>query len=80
MLRETGPKGVSSYGWQECLLDFQQNTVSMWMDDVGFVDQVENPKASKVAGKTGYAVVEGPGNNYTQCLIGDVVDEVELSW
>jgi len=65
MLRETGPKGVSSYGWQECLLDFQQNTVSMWMDDVGFVDQVENPKASKVAGKTGYAVVEGPGNNYT---------------
>ncbi len=65
MLRETGPKGVSSYGWQECLLDFQQNTVSMWMDDVGFVDQVENPKVSKVAGKTGYAVVEGPGNNYT---------------
>jgi multiple sugar transport system substrate-binding protein len=65
MLRETGPKGVSSYGWQECLLDFQQNTVSMWMDDVGFVDQVENPKVSKVAGKAGYAVVEGPGNTYT---------------
>ncbi|HWU36069.1 MAG TPA: sugar ABC transporter substrate-binding protein [Candidatus Acidoferrum sp.] len=65
MLRDSGPKGVSSYGWQECLLDFQQNTVAMWMDDVGFVSEVENPKTSKLAGKTGYAVVEGPGTTYT---------------
>jgi ABC-type glycerol-3-phosphate transport system substrate-binding protein len=61
LLRNYGPKGVASYGWQECLSDFQQGAVSMWLDDPVFVSSVEDPTLSKVAGKTGYAVVEGPG-------------------
>lgn len=60
LLREYGPKGVASYGWNECLADFQQGTVAMWLDDPVFAAQVEDPAQSKVVGKTGYAVVEGP--------------------
>jgi multiple sugar transport system substrate-binding protein len=61
LLRNYGPKGVASYGWQECLADLQQAAVSMWLDDPVFVSSVEDPALSKVAGKTGYTVVEGPG-------------------
>lgn len=64
LLRDSGPKGIASYGYQESLLDFQQGAVAMFMDDVGLVSSIEDSKQSKVVGKTGYAMVEGPGDRY----------------
>jgi ABC-type glycerol-3-phosphate transport system substrate-binding protein len=64
MLQDYGPQGIASYSWQECQTDFQQGWLSMWMDDAVFVSNVEDPKQSKVVGRAGYHVVEGPGNLY----------------
>jgi ABC-type glycerol-3-phosphate transport system substrate-binding protein len=64
MLQNSGPKGIASYGWQECLLDFQQGAAAMWLDSIAWMPAVEDPKQSKIVGKVGYSVVEGPGNRY----------------
>ena len=64
MLQSSGPKGIASYGWQECLLDFQQGAVAMWLDSIVWLAAMEDPKQSKIVGKVGYSVVEGPGNRY----------------
>jgi len=64
MLRNFGPMGIASYGWQECLLDFQQGAVAMWLDSIVWLAAMEDPKQSKIVGKVGYSVVEGPGNRY----------------
>ena len=65
LLMNYGPSGITSYGWQEALLAFQQGRVAMFMDASPFSPQIEDPEASDVAGDVGYAVVEGEGDDFT---------------
>lgn len=62
LLREAGPQGASSNGFNENLVLFQQGKCGMWMDASVAASFVSNPKDSKVADKVGFALspnVEG---------------------
>ena len=55
------PPDTLNYGWNEAQAALQQGHVFMgllWSDQAPFL---EDPKASKVAGKIGYALI--PSNN-----------------
>ena len=55
LAREFGPAGIENYTWYECLSDFQQGKAPMYLDMSVFMSQIEDPEASAVAGKVGYA-------------------------
>jgi multiple sugar transport system substrate-binding protein len=65
MLNNFGPPGISSYGWQEALLSFQQGKAAMMVDASAFGSKVEDPSQSKVSGNVGYAVLDGRGDKTT---------------
>ncbi len=67
-LSKGGPKGIEAYGFDTCLADFQQGKLSMWLDDGVFVSDLENPDASKVVGKVGYAAMECAPVNPDNCV------------
>lgn len=53
--REYGPVGIANYTWYECVSDFQQGKAPMFLDMSVFMSQFEDPEASTVVGKVGYA-------------------------
>ncbi len=55
LARLYGPAGIENYTWYECVSDFQQGKVPMYLDMSVFMSQFEDPTASTVAGKVGYA-------------------------
>ncbi|MGI6776799.1 MAG: ABC transporter substrate-binding protein [Acetivibrionales bacterium] len=57
LLKDCGPTGVVNYTWYEALTDFQQGKAAHFIDSSGFMELLENPEKSAVAGKVGYALM-----------------------
>ena len=56
LMKENGPPGASSNGFNENLALFQTGKCGMWIDATVAASFVTNPKDSKVADKVGYAL------------------------
>ncbi|MBP2566260.1 sorbitol/mannitol transport system substrate-binding protein [Agrobacterium tumefaciens] len=56
LMKDAGPSGVSSNGFNENLTLFQQGKCGMWIDATVAASFVSNPKDSTVADKVGYAL------------------------
>ncbi|MBI5160302.1 MAG: sugar ABC transporter substrate-binding protein [Micrococcales bacterium] len=55
LVRDAGEADPVSFGFTECLNNFSQGKSAMWVDATSAAGSVEDPKASPVAGKVGYA-------------------------
>ncbi|GAA2490983.1 sugar ABC transporter substrate-binding protein [Winogradskya consettensis] len=55
LVKNYGEKGAAQAGFTECLNTFGQGQAAMWYDATSAAGTLEDPKASKVAGKVGYA-------------------------
>jgi sorbitol/mannitol transport system substrate-binding protein len=56
LMKDAGPEGASSNGFNENLTLFQQGKCGMWIDATVAASFVSDPKNSKVADKVGYAI------------------------
>lgn len=56
LMKDAGPQGASSNGFNENLTLFQQGKCGMWIDATVAASFVSNPKDSTVADKVGYAI------------------------
>ncbi|GHD06952.1 ABC transporter substrate-binding protein [Tianweitania populi] len=56
LMKDAGPSGASSNGFNENLTLFQQGQCGMWMDATVAASFVADPKNSTVADKVGYAI------------------------
>jgi sorbitol/mannitol transport system substrate-binding protein len=54
LVRRYGEPGASQAGFTECLNTFGQGKAAMWYDATSAAGTLEDPSASKVAGKVGY--------------------------
>ncbi len=54
LVRAHGEPGASQAGFTECLNAMSQSKVAMWYDATSGAGSLEDPNASKVAGKVGY--------------------------
>jgi sorbitol/mannitol transport system substrate-binding protein len=54
LVRNHGQAGAAQSGFTECLNTFGQGKAAMWYDATSAAGTLEDPKASKVAGKVGY--------------------------
>lgn len=70
ILTKAGPNGIASYNYTECLADFQQGKLGLWLDDASLEASVEDPAASTVVGKVGYSVISCPAINPDHCVSG----------
>ncbi|WFR94669.1 ABC transporter substrate-binding protein [Rhizobium tumorigenes] len=61
MLKEDGPPGASSNGFNENLALFQTGKCGMWIDATVAASFVSDPKQSKVADKVGFALAPDNG-------------------
>jgi len=55
MLQKYGEPGAPEDGFSECASLYGQGDAAMWYDATSAVGVIEDPQASKVAGKNGYA-------------------------
>jgi polyol transport system substrate-binding protein len=55
LVKNYGEKGAPQAGFTECLNTFSQGKAAMWYDATSAAGTLEDPSASKVAGKVGYA-------------------------
>jgi sorbitol/mannitol transport system substrate-binding protein len=55
LIRQHGEAGAPQAGFTECLNNFSQGKAAMWYDATSAAGTLEDPSASKVAGKVGYA-------------------------
>ena len=62
LMKDAGPEGASSNGFNENLTLFQQGKCGMWIDATVAASFVSDPKNSTVAGKVGYAIFPDTGN------------------
>ncbi|MER2533611.1 MAG: sugar ABC transporter substrate-binding protein [Rhizobiaceae bacterium] len=62
VMKDAGPEGASSNGFNENLTLFQQGKCGMWIDATVAASFVSNPKDSTVADKVGYAIFPDTGN------------------
>src|SRR6201991_2931693 len=66
LLTKSAPPGVAGFNWMESMASFTQGRAAMWIDASGWAPPIEDPNASRVVGKTGYAVVPaGPKGQYS---------------
>jgi sorbitol/mannitol transport system substrate-binding protein len=61
LMKDAGPQGASSNGFNENLALFQQGKCGMWIDATVAGSFVSDPKASTVADKVGYALAPDMG-------------------
>jgi sorbitol/mannitol transport system substrate-binding protein len=61
LMKEAGPDGASSNGFNENLALFQQGKCGMWIDATVAASFVSDPKNSTVADKVGYALAPDNG-------------------
>jgi sorbitol/mannitol transport system substrate-binding protein len=61
LMKDAGPKGASSNGFNENLALFQTGKCGMWIDATVAASFVTNPKDSKFADKVGYALAPDNG-------------------
>src|SRR6476619_6318847 len=65
-LTKTAPPGVAGFNWMASMASFTQGRSAMWIDGVGWAPPIEDPNASRVVGKIGYALVPaGPKGQYS---------------
>ena len=64
LLTKYGPPGIAGYSWQESQLAMQQGKAAMWLDVAQLGPQLEDPSQSKIAGKVGYSIIRGDGDNW----------------
>ncbi|WP_461002864.1 ABC transporter substrate-binding protein [Streptomonospora sediminis] len=55
LVREHGQPGAANSGFGDCLTRYSQGHTAMFYDATAMVSTVEDPDASKIAGKSGYA-------------------------
>ena len=55
LVKNYGESGAPQAGFTECLNTFSQGKAAMWYDATSAAGTLEDPSASKVAGKVGYA-------------------------
>jgi ABC-type glycerol-3-phosphate transport system substrate-binding protein len=67
ILKNSAPKGISTYLVTNCLQDFQQGRVAMWQDDSGTIPSVLDPAQSKVANDTAFWAMPCPSVNPDHC-------------
>jgi multiple sugar transport system substrate-binding protein len=79
LLTKTAPPGVAGFNWMESMASLTQGRAAMWIDGVGWAPPVEDPNASRVVGKIGYAVVPaGPKGQYS-ATYGDGIGVTQAS-
>ena len=61
LIKEAGPPGASSNGYNENLALFNAGKCGMWIDGTIAASSVTNPKDSKVADKVGFALAPNKG-------------------
>jgi len=61
LMKDAGPSGASSNGFNENLALFQQGKCGMWIDATVAASFVSNPNDSTVADKVGYALAPDTG-------------------
>lgn len=61
LMKEAGPPGASSNGFNENLALFNSGKCAMWIDATVAASFVTNPKDSKVADKVGFALAPNTG-------------------
>ncbi len=61
LMKDAGPQGASSNGFNENLALFQQGKCGMWIDATVAASFVSDPKASQVADKVAYALAPDTG-------------------
>jgi len=61
LMKDAGPKGASSNGFNENLALFQTGKCGMWLDATVAASFVTNPKGSQVADKVGFALAPDNG-------------------
>jgi sorbitol/mannitol transport system substrate-binding protein len=61
LMKDAGPPGASSNGFNENLALFQSGKCGMWIDATVAASFVTNPKDSKVADKVGFALAPDTG-------------------
>lgn len=64
-LTKYAPQGIASYGFQEAQLAMQQGKAAMWIDVASLGPALEDPSVSSIAGKVGYHVLQGAGDDFT---------------
>ncbi len=79
LLTKTAPPGTAGFNWMESMASLTQGRSAMWIDGVGWAPPVEDPNASRVAGKIGYALVPaGPKGSYS-ATYGDGIGITQAS-
>jgi sorbitol/mannitol transport system substrate-binding protein len=70
LMKDAGPEGASSNGFNENLTLFQQGKCGMWIDATVAASFVSDPKNSTVADKVGFAIFPSKGgvNNHGNWL------------
>jgi sorbitol/mannitol transport system substrate-binding protein len=54
LVKSAGEPGAPNAGFSECLTAYSQGDAAMWYDATSAATSLEDPKVSKVVGKTGY--------------------------
>jgi sorbitol/mannitol transport system substrate-binding protein len=54
LIKDAGEPGAPNAGFSECLTAYGQGKAAMWYDATSAATSLEDPKVSKVVGKTGY--------------------------
>jgi multiple sugar transport system substrate-binding protein len=66
LMIKSAPPGSAGFNWMESMASLTQGRAAMWIDGVGWAPPIEDPKASRVVGKIGYALVPaGPKGHYS---------------
>lgn len=71
LLTKVAPPGVVGFNWMESMASFTQGRSAMWIDGVGWAPPLEDPAASRVAGKVGYTVVPAGPKGQFSATYGD---------
>jgi multiple sugar transport system substrate-binding protein len=78
-LMKSAPPGVAGFNWMESMASLTQGRAAMWIDATGWAPPIEDPNASRVVGKIGYALVPaGPKGQYSSTY-GDGIGIAQAS-
>jgi multiple sugar transport system substrate-binding protein len=78
-LMKSAPPGVAGFNWMESMASLTQGRAAMWIDADGWAPPIEDPNASRVVGKIGYALVPaGPKGQYSSTY-GDGIGIAQTS-
>jgi len=79
LMTKSSPPGVAGFNWMESMASLTQGRAAMWIDADGWAPPIEDPNASRVVGKIGYALVPaGPKGQYSSTY-GDGIGIAQAS-